>query len=168
MAVADREKALEAALAQIEKQHGKGSIMRLGDQSHAQIEVIPTGSIALDVALGIGGLPRGRIVEVYGPESSGKTTVALHAIANAQAELEAAEARLAALEGSGIEQAREGVRLAELSYRAGKSSLVEYIDAQQAYAATQAELIAARQARAEARAILSRQAAADGDADHQP
>ena len=62
MAVADREKALEAALAQIEKQHGKGSIMRLGDQSHAQIEVIPTGSIALDVALGIGGLPRGRIV----------------------------------------------------------------------------------------------------------
>ncbi len=86
MAVADREKALAAALAQIEKQHGKGSIMRLGDQSHAQIEVIPTGSIALDVALGIGGLPRGRIVEVYGPESSGKTTVALHAIANAQAE----------------------------------------------------------------------------------
>ncbi|GAA2183471.1 recombinase RecA [Brooklawnia cerclae] len=86
MAVADREKALEAALAQIEKQHGKGSIMRLGDQTHAQIEVIPTGSIALDVALGIGGLPRGRIVEVYGPESSGKTTVALHAIANAQAE----------------------------------------------------------------------------------
>src|SRR3546814_985404 len=82
-------------------------------------------------------------------------------IANAQAELEAAEARLAALEGSGIEQAREGVRLAELSYRAGKSTLVELIDAQQAYAATQAELIAARQARAEARAILSRQAAAD-------
>lgn len=86
MAVADREKALQAALAQIEKQHGKGSVMRLGDQTHAQIEVIPTGSIALDVALGIGGLPRGRIVEVYGPESSGKTTVALHAIANAQAE----------------------------------------------------------------------------------
>ncbi|NLA28954.1 MAG: recombinase RecA [Propionibacterium sp.] len=86
MAVADREKALQAALAQIEKQHGKGSVMRLGDQNHAQIEVIPTGSIALDVALGIGGLPRGRIVEVYGPESSGKTTVALHAIANAQLE----------------------------------------------------------------------------------
>lgn len=86
MAAADREKALSAALAQIEKQHGKGSIMRLGDQSHAQIEVIPTGSIALDVALGIGGLPRGRVVEIYGPESSGKTTVALHAIANAQAE----------------------------------------------------------------------------------
>src|SRR3546814_7998710 len=78
------------------------------------------------------------------------------------AELEAAEARLGALEGSGIEQAREGVRLAELSYRAGKSSLVEYIDAQQAYAATQAELIAAQQARAEARAVLARQAAADG------
>ncbi len=86
MAVADREKALEAALAQIEKQHGKGSIMRLGDTTHSQIEVIPTGCIALDVALGIGGLPRGRIVEIYGPESSGKTTVALHAIANAQAE----------------------------------------------------------------------------------
>ncbi|MGI5952454.1 MAG: recombinase RecA [Brooklawnia sp.] len=86
MAVADREKALVAALAQIEKQHGKGSIMRLGDQSHSQIEVIPTGSIALDIALGIGGLPRGRIIEVYGPESSGKTTVALHAIASAQAE----------------------------------------------------------------------------------
>ena len=86
MAVADREKALEAALAHIEKHHGKGSVMRLGDQSQAEIEVIPTGSIALDVALGIGGLPRGRIVEVYGPESSGKTTVALHAIANAQAE----------------------------------------------------------------------------------
>ena len=86
MAANDRTKALEAALAQIEKQHGKGSVMRLGDQTHASIEVIPTGSIALDVALGIGGLPRGRIIEIYGPESSGKTTVALHAIANAQAE----------------------------------------------------------------------------------
>ena len=85
MAVADREKALTAALAQIEKQHGKGSVMRLGDQTRVPIEVIPTGSIALDVALGIGGLPRGRVVEIYGPESSGKTTVALHAIANAQA-----------------------------------------------------------------------------------
>ncbi len=80
----DREKALELALAQIEKQHGKGSVMRLGDEARAPIEVIPTGSIALDVALGIGGLPRGRVVEVYGPESSGKTTVALHAVANAQ------------------------------------------------------------------------------------
>ena len=72
MAVADREKALEAALAQIEKHHGKGSVMRLGDQSHALIEVIPTGSIALDVALGIGGLPRGRVVEIYGPESAAR------------------------------------------------------------------------------------------------
>jgi len=85
MAIADREKALEAALAQIEKQHGKGSVMRLGDETRLPIEVIPTGSIALDVALGIGGLPRGRVVEIYGPESSGKTTVALHVIANAQA-----------------------------------------------------------------------------------
>ncbi|MBA3021155.1 recombinase RecA [Propionicimonas sp.] len=85
MAVADREKALAAALAQIEKAHGKGSVMRLGDETRLPIEVIPTGSIALDVALGIGGLPRGRVVEIYGPESSGKTTVALHAIASAQA-----------------------------------------------------------------------------------
>ncbi|MFD9941574.1 recombinase RecA [Nonomuraea sp. NPDC050547] len=84
MAINDREKALETALAQIERQFGKGSVMRLGDDARAPIEVIPTGSIALDVALGIGGLPRGRIVEVYGPESSGKTTVALHAVANAQ------------------------------------------------------------------------------------
>ncbi|GAA4960641.1 recombinase RecA [Uniformispora flossi] len=84
MAGQDREKALDAALAQIERQFGKGSVMRLGDDARAPVEVIPTGSIALDVALGIGGLPRGRIVEVYGPESSGKTTVALHAIANAQ------------------------------------------------------------------------------------
>src|SRR5882757_169675 len=81
----DRDKALETALAQIEKQHGKGSVMRLGERPISQLEVIPTGSIALDVALGIGGLPRGRIVEIYGPESSGKTTVALHAVANAQA-----------------------------------------------------------------------------------
>jgi recombination protein RecA len=80
----DREKALQIALAQIEKQCGKGSVMRLGEEGRAPVEVIPTGSIALDVALGIGGLPRGRIVEVYGPESSGKTTIALHAVANAQ------------------------------------------------------------------------------------
>ncbi|AFN46771.1 recombinase RecA [Arachnia propionica] len=86
MAVADRAKALEAALAQIEKVHGKGSVMRLGEDTRLPIDVVPTGSVALDVALGIGGLPRGRIVEIYGPESSGKTTVALHAIANAQAE----------------------------------------------------------------------------------
>ncbi|GAB2807362.1 recombinase RecA [Actinocorallia aurea] len=80
----DREKALETALAQIERQFGKGSIMRLGDDVRAPMEVIPTGSISLDIALGIGGLPRGRVVEVYGPESSGKTTVALHAVANIQ------------------------------------------------------------------------------------
>ncbi len=85
-AMPDREKALGLALAQIDKQFGKGSVMRLGERPFTQMQVIPTGSIALDVALGIGGLPRGRIVEVYGPESSGKTTVALHAIANAQAE----------------------------------------------------------------------------------
>ena len=84
--VADREKALADALAQIEKAHGKGSVMRLGADTRLPIDVIPTGSVALDVALGIGGLPRGRIVEIYGPESSGKTTVALHAIANAQRE----------------------------------------------------------------------------------
>ena len=80
----DREKALETALAQIERQFGRGAVMRLGDETRAPVEVIPTGSIALDVALGIGGLPRGRIVEIYGPESSGKTTLALHAVANAQ------------------------------------------------------------------------------------
>ncbi|HET9168975.1 MAG TPA: recombinase RecA [Actinospica sp.] len=84
MAGTDREKAIDAALAQIERQFGKGSLMRMGDQTRTPIEVIPTGAIALDVALGVGGLPRGRIVEVYGPESSGKTTVALHAVANAQ------------------------------------------------------------------------------------
>ena len=82
---ADREKALETALAQIDRQFGKGSVMRLGSEERAPVESIPTGAIALDVALGIGGLPRGRIVEVYGPESSGKTTIALHAIASAQA-----------------------------------------------------------------------------------
>jgi recombination protein RecA len=81
----DRDKALDVALAQIDKQFGKGSVMRLGERAAAPIEVIPTGSIALDIALGIGGLPRGRVVEIYGPESSGKTTVALHAVANAQA-----------------------------------------------------------------------------------
>jgi recombination protein RecA len=85
MTAPDREKALALALAQIEKNHGKGSVMRLGDDTRPPIGVIPTGSIALDVALGVGGFPRGRIVEVYGPESSGKTTVALHAVASAQA-----------------------------------------------------------------------------------
>jgi len=84
MAGPDREKALEMALAQIDKSFGKGSVMRLGDEVRVPIGVIPTGSIALDIALGIGGLPRGRVVEIYGPESSGKTTVALHAVANAQ------------------------------------------------------------------------------------
>jgi recombination protein RecA len=84
MTAPDREKALESALAQIDRQFGKGSVMRLGDEGRAPVEVIPTGSIALDIALGIGGLPRGRVVEIYGPESSGKTTVALHAVAGAQ------------------------------------------------------------------------------------
>ena len=80
----DRNKALEVALSQIDKQFGKGSVMRLGDDNRPPVQVIPTGSLALDVALGIGGLPRGRVIEVYGPESSGQTTVALHAVANAQ------------------------------------------------------------------------------------
>jgi len=80
----DRDKALETALLQIERQFGKGSVMRLGEETRVPVEVIPTGSIALDVALGLGGLPRGRIVEIYGPESSGKTSLALHAVANAQ------------------------------------------------------------------------------------
>jgi recombination protein RecA len=80
----DRDKALETALAQIERQFGRGSIMRLGDEGRAPIEVIPTGAISLDIALGIGGFPRGRVVEIFGPEGSGKTTVALHAAASAQ------------------------------------------------------------------------------------
>ena len=80
----ERDKALEMALGQIEKQFGKGSIMRLGENAHMQIEVIPTGALALDVALGVGGLPRGRIVEIYGPESSGKSTLATHVVAEAQ------------------------------------------------------------------------------------
>lgn len=84
--VFDREKALELALAQIDKNFGKGSVMRLGEETRQPVAVIPTGSVALDIALGIGGLPKGRIIEVYGPESSGKTTVALHAVANAQAQ----------------------------------------------------------------------------------
>ena len=81
----DKMKALDAVLLQIEKQYGKGSIMRLGDEAgNTEIEVISTGCLSLDIALGVGGLPRGRIIEIYGPESSGKTTVALHAIAEAQ------------------------------------------------------------------------------------
>jgi recombination protein RecA len=80
----ERDKALEMALGQIEKQFGKGSIMRLGENAHMQIDVVPTGALALDVALGVGGLPRGRIVEIYGPESSGKSTLATHVVAEAQ------------------------------------------------------------------------------------
>lgn len=79
-----RQSALDNALAQIEKQFGKGSIMRLGEDTHLNVEVIPTGCLDLDVALGVGGLPRGRVIEIFGPESSGKTTVALHVIAEAQ------------------------------------------------------------------------------------
>ncbi len=84
MAAQDREKALASALLHLEKQFGKGTVMRLGDQPAVPMDVIPTGSIALDVALGIGGLPRGRVVEIYGPEASGKTTVALHSVASVQ------------------------------------------------------------------------------------
>ena len=84
----DRKRAIEAAMGQIEKMYGKGSIMRLGDQNNLQVDVIPTGSLSLDVALGVGGLPRGRIVEIYGPESSGKTTLALHVAAEAQKKTE--------------------------------------------------------------------------------
>ena len=80
----EKQKALEMALLQIEKQFGKGSIMRLGSETRANIGVIPTGALSLDIALGVGGLPKGRIIEVFGPESSGKTTVALHVIAEAQ------------------------------------------------------------------------------------
>ena len=84
MAESEKEKALQTALAQIEKQFGKGAVMKLGQNSSLNVEAIPTGSLSLDIALGIGGVPRGRIVEIYGPESSGKTTVALHIVAEAQ------------------------------------------------------------------------------------
>ena len=80
----ERKKALEAAMAQIEKQFGQGAVMRMGDQTVTEIETVPTGALTLDIALGVGGLPRGRIIEIYGPESSGKTTVALHCVAEAQ------------------------------------------------------------------------------------
>ncbi len=80
----DKSKALEGALSQIERAFGKGSIMRMGERPTQEVAVISSGSLGLDIALGIGGLPRGRIVEIYGPESSGKTTLALHAIAEAQ------------------------------------------------------------------------------------
>ena len=81
---ADKKKALDTAIAQIEKDYGKGSIMRLGENAHIQVEAISTGSLSLDIALGIGGVPKGRIIEIYGPESSGKTTLALHIVAEAQ------------------------------------------------------------------------------------
>ena len=80
----DRDKALEMALSQIDKQYGKGSIMKLGERGHVGVEAIPTGALALDLALGIGGLPRGRVVEIFGPESSGKSTLAMHVVAEAQ------------------------------------------------------------------------------------
>lgn len=81
---ADKKRALEMALAQIDRDFGKGAVMKLGENLHMNVETISTGSLGLDMALGVGGLPRGRIVEIYGPESSGKTTVALHVIAEAQ------------------------------------------------------------------------------------
>ena len=85
MAKEDKLKALDAAIAQIERQYGKGSVMKLGDNSaNMNVEVVPTGSLSLDIALGLGGLPKGRIIEIYGPESSGKTTVALHCVAEVQ------------------------------------------------------------------------------------
>ena len=82
--LSERQKALETALTQIERQFGKGAVMKLGENATMNVEAIPTGSLSLDIALGIGGVPRGRIVEIYGPESSGKTTVALHIAAEAQ------------------------------------------------------------------------------------
>ena len=85
MAREDKLKALDAAIAQIEKQYGKGSVMKLGENAaNMNVETVPTGSLSLDIALGLGGLPMGRIIEIYGPESSGKTTVALHCVAEVQ------------------------------------------------------------------------------------
>ena len=80
----EKKKALESVFSVIEKEYGTGSIMKLGDANSVDVEVIPTGSLTLDMALGVGGLPRGRVIEIYGPESSGKTTVALHVVAEAQ------------------------------------------------------------------------------------
>ena len=80
----ERQKALQSTLKQIEKRFGTGAIMRLGERPRQEVEVIPTGSLALDLALGVGGIPRGRIIEIYGPESGGKTTLALHIVAQAQ------------------------------------------------------------------------------------
>ena len=80
----ERDKALEMALAQVKKAHGEGSIMKMGEKTTMKVETISTGALALDLALGVGGLPRGRVVEVYGPESSGKSTLAMHVVAEAQ------------------------------------------------------------------------------------
>src|SRR6185503_12970795 len=80
----ERDKALEMALSQIEKQYGKGSVMKMGEKGSMAIGTVPTGALALDLALGVGGLPRGRVVEIYGPESSGKSTLAMHVVAEAQ------------------------------------------------------------------------------------
>src|SRR6478736_3675887 len=80
----DKQRALEAAIAQIDRAFGKGSVMKLGEKSHIEVEAVSTGSLGLDLALGIGGLPKGRIIEIYGPESSGKTTLALHVVAEVQ------------------------------------------------------------------------------------
>ena len=80
----NKQKALAAAMAQIEKQYGKGSVMKLGDTAHLNVETVPSGSLGLDLALGVGGIPKGRIIEIYGPESGGKTTVALHMVAEVQ------------------------------------------------------------------------------------
>jgi recombination protein RecA len=79
----EKKEALALAMSQIEKQFGKGSVMRLGENSHYNVESVPTGALSLDIALGIGGVPKGRIIEIYGPESSGKTTIALHIVAEA-------------------------------------------------------------------------------------
>ena len=98
----DKQTALEAALVQIEKQFGKGSVMKLGDAAATQISVIPTGSIQIDAALGVGGIPRGRIIEIFGPESSGKTTIALQMVASAQAGRHCGIYRCGACDGSGI------------------------------------------------------------------
>ena len=87
MAASGREKALDAALEQIRKQYGDGALMRLGEATHLAVETIPTGSLALDLALGVGGIPRGRVTEVYGPESAGKTTICQHIVAEAQRDM---------------------------------------------------------------------------------
>ncbi len=120
---ADREKSLEAALAQIDRQFGKGTVMRLGSEERAPVEIIPTGSIALDVALGIGGLPRGRIIEIYGPESSGKTTLTLHAIANAQRNGGIA-AFIDALLVSQPDTGEQALEIADMLIRSGSIDLV--------------------------------------------